>query len=226
MRVTWLGQAGLLFNKNGYQIMIDPYLSDSIGALNPHKRRTFPVDEKVLKIKPDIMIFTHDHLDHFDPDTAKIFLHENSGVTVLSPCSVWEKVRLFPGNHNCVMLNPGTTWTENNLRFTAVKAEHSDPKAIGVILNDGERKYYITGDTLYNEAIFSQLPEDIYAVFLPVNGQGNNMNMTDAANFGKRIGAKFIVPIHYGLFDSINIDTFDVSNKITLKLFEEMEILL
>ena len=224
MRITWLGQAGLLFEKNGFRTMVDPYLSDSIGALNPSKHRCFPVDEKVFQTKPDVMIFTHDHLDHFDPETAEKFLHKESSVTVLSPQNVWDKVRHYPGNHNCVLLNPGTTWTQNGIRFTAVKAEHSDPKAIGIILDDGEKKYYITGDTLYNEAIFPQLPEDIYAVFLPINGQGNNMNMTDAANFAERIGAKITVPIHYGLFDDIQIETFTISNKVTLKLFEEMEI--
>ena len=224
MRITWLGQAGLLFEKNGFKIMIDPYLSDSIGALNPSKHRRFPVDEKVFQLKPNVMIFTHDHLDHFDPETAEKFLHINSSVTVLSPQTVWDKVRRYPGNHNHVMVSPGTTWTENGIRFTAVKAEHSDPKAIGIILDDGEKKYYITGDTLYNEAIFSQIPNDIFAVFLPINGQGNNMNMVDAANFAKRIGAEITVPIHYGLFDDIQIETFSIENKITLKLFEEMEI--
>ena len=224
MRITWLGQAGLLFEKNGFKIMIDPYLSDSIGALNPSKHRRFPVDEKVFQLMPNVMIFTHDHLDHFDPETAEKFLHVNSSVTVLSPQTVWDKVRRYPGNHNHVMVSPGTTWTENGIRFTAVKAEHSDPKAIGIILDDGEKKYYITGDTLYNEAIFSQIPNDIFAVFLPINGQGNNMNMVDAANFAKRIGAEITVPIHYGLFDDIQIETFSIENKITLKLFEEMEI--
>ncbi len=224
MRITWLGQAGLLFETNGFKIMIDPYLSDSIGALNPSKRRPFPVDEKIFQTKPNVMIFTHDHLDHFDPETAEKFLHENSSLTVLSPEPVWNKVRNYPGNHNHVMVSPGTTWTEHGIRFTAVKAEHSDPKAIGIVLDDGEKKYYITGDTLYNEAIFPQIPKDIYAVFLPINGQGNNMNMVDAAAFSERIGAKFTVPIHYGLFDKIQIDTFQVPNKITLKLFEEMEI--
>jgi len=50
MRITWLGQAGLLFNKNGFQIMIDPYLSDSIGSLNPNKHRSFPVDENIFQV--------------------------------------------------------------------------------------------------------------------------------------------------------------------------------
>ena len=53
-----------------------------------------------------------------------------------------------------------------------MRAEHSDPTPIGVIIDDGEKKYYITGDTLYNEEIFKDIPEDIYALFLPVNFGG------------------------------------------------------
>ena len=35
MKVTYLGQAGLLFEKRGFKIMIDPYLSDSVEKINP-----------------------------------------------------------------------------------------------------------------------------------------------------------------------------------------------
>ena len=224
MKITWLGQAGLLFEKDGFKIMIDPYLSDSIGEKNPSKRRSFSVDPKVFQIQPDVMVFTHDHLDHFDPDTVEKYLHADSAVTVLAPQTVWDKVRNYPGNHNHILVSPGTVWTEKSIRFSAVKAEHSDPYAIGIILDDGEKKYYITGDTLYNETIFSQIPDNIYAVFLPINGKGNNMNMTDAANFSARIGAKFTIPLHYGLFDNIDVNTFNVPNKFTLNLFKEMRL--
>ena len=30
MKITWLGQAGLLFDNGKAKIMIDPYLSDSV----------------------------------------------------------------------------------------------------------------------------------------------------------------------------------------------------
>lgn len=223
MRVTWLGQGGLLFEKNGFRIMIDPYLSDSVEKTDPNKHRRFSVPEDVFRLQPDVMIFTHDHLDHFDPETADKYLHKDSALTVLSPRSVWEKVRHYPGAHNPVLISPGTVWSEGCIRFATVKAEHSDPYAIGIILNDGEKKYYITGDTLYNEQVLSQIPTDIHAVFLPVNGVGNNMNMTDAATFAAKVDAKFTVPIHYGLFDDLQIDTFAAKNKLTLKLFEETE---
>ena len=49
MNITWLGQAGLLFEKGNLKIMIDPYLSDSVGKVNPKNYRRIPVNENFLK---------------------------------------------------------------------------------------------------------------------------------------------------------------------------------
>ncbi len=224
MKVTYLGQAGLLFEKRGFKIMIDPYLSDSVEKINPKNYRRVPVDESFFKIKPDVMIFTHNHLDHYDPETVVHFIDENSNVTVLAPKSVWDEVRRIGGNNNYVLFNRYTEWTQNGIKFTAVKAEHSDITPIGVIIDDGERKYYVTGDTLYNEEIFGDIPSDIYALFLPVNGVGNNMNMTDAARFAKRINAERTVPIHIGMFDELTADSFYCKNKVIPKIYKEIMI--
>lgn len=222
MKVTYLGQAGLLFEKRGFKIMIDPYLSDSVEKINPKNYRRVPVDESFFKIKPDVMFFTHNHLDHYDPETVSHFIDENSNITVLAPKSVWDEVRKIGGNNNYILFNRHTEWSENGIKFTAVKAEHSDITPIGVIIDDGERKYYVTGDTLYNEEIFSDIPSNIYALFLPVNGVGNNMNMTDAARFAKRINAERTVPIHIGMFDEITADEFDCKNKIIANIYKEI----
>ena len=220
MKIVYLGQAGLLFEKNGFRILIDPYLSDSVEKINPKNYRRVPVDERFFRLKPDVMVFTHNHLDHYDPETVRHFLTPDSSVTVLSPQSVWEDVRKMGGNHNYVLFNRHTQWTERGIRFTAVKAEHSDLSAIGVIIDDGERKYYVTGDTLYNEEIFPDIPDDIYALFLPVNGVGNNMNMEDAARFARRVNARKTVPMHFGLFDNLDVTNFDCPNTIIPKIYE------
>ena len=222
MKVTYLGQAGLLFEKRGFKIMIDPYLSDSVEKINPKNYRRVPVDESFFKIKPDVMIFTHNHLDHYDPKTVSHFIDENSNITVLAPKSVWDEVRKIGGNNNYILFNRHTEWTQNGINFTAVKAEHSDITPIGVIIDDGERKYYVTGDTLYNEEIFADIPSDIYALFLPVNGVGNNMNMTDAARFAKRINAERTVPIHIGMFDELTADEFDCKNRVIPEIYKEV----
>ncbi len=227
MKITWFGQAGLLFDNGKIKIMIDPYLSDSVEKVEPKNFRRVPIKKALFDIEPDIMIFTHDHLDHYDPETASRFLKkQDKQMTVLSPTSVWQKARVHGGAHNYVEFNRHTEWTEYGVRFRAVKAVHSDPFAIGVIIEDLTEKktYYVTGDTLYNSEIFNDLPKNIDLVFLPINGVGNNMNETDAVRFFHACGAKRAVPYHIGMFDSKTPDIFDDKDKIILEVYKESEL--
>ena len=223
MKITWLGQAGLLFELEGKKIVVDPYLSDSVAAIEPKNKRRVPVDESFLKIKPDIIVLTHNHLDHTDMETLKHYINEDSKILVLAPKSAWAEVRKFKGNNNYVMFNRHTVWSESGIKFSAVKAEHSDDYAIGVIIEAENKKFYITGDTLYNTEIFEDLPVDIDYIFLPVNGVGNNMNMTDAKVFCEKIGA-IAVPMHCGLFDDIDMNNFEYENKIVPNIYKEIKI--
>lgn len=223
MKVTWLGQAGLLFENGDLKIIVDPYLSDSCEKLNPKSKRRMPVCEKVFDIKPDIIICTHNHLDHLDPETLGHFLGEDTNVTVLCSENGFAEVRKFGGDNNYVMMHPGVQWTQNGVVFTAVGADHSELSAIGIIIDDGEDKFYITGDTLFNRYILEEIPEDIYALFLPINGKGNNMNMCDAAQFAEEIDPQWVVPVHWGLFDSINPEEFDCENKCIPEIYEEIK---
>lgn len=223
MKITWLGQAGLLFETNDIKIMIDPYLSNSVVKVNPNNYRRVPVDERFFDITPDVMIFTHNHLDHYDPETVQHFINEDTAITVLAPWSVWNEVKQLGGRkNNYIVFNRKTQWTEKGIRFSAVKAEHSDEYAIGVIIEAEGKIYYVTGDTLYNEMIFDDLPEHIDVVFLPVNGLGNNMNMADAARFCETIGAKAI-PMHCGLFDNFDMYAFPYEKKVIPKFYQEIK---
>ena len=222
MKIIWLGQAGLWFEYENLKVMIDPYLSDSVEAINSNNYRRVPVDESLFELKPNVMIFTHNHLDHYDPETVKRFITSESGITVLAPASVWSQVRKIGGNNNYVLFNRHTEWTEYGVKFIAVKAEHSDQSPIGVVMDDGSYKLYVTGDTLYNTEIFEDLPQNIDMVFLPVNGAGNNMNMEDAKRFCEHIRPKVAVPMHCGMFDDIDMHTFTYENKIVPEIYREI----
>lgn len=223
MKITCLGQAGLLFEANGIKIMLDPYLSDSVEKVNPKMYRRVPVDASWFDLQPDVMIFTHDHLDHYDPETVEHFIGRGA-MTVLAPASVWGRVRAYKGEHNYVQFDRHTQWTQSGITFSAVKAAHSDAAAIGVIIDDGEKKYYVTGDTLYNTEIFDDLPAALEAVFLPINGVGNNMNMEDAARFGRRTGARVIVPLHVGVMDDKSADAFPCANRVIPEIYKEIKL--
>ncbi len=227
MKITWIGQGGLYLESDGTRVIVDPYLSDYCEKVNPQSCRRSPVDPKYLEITPDVLIFTHDHIDHYDPDTAPVYLAKtDKKITVLGPTSAWKLARENGNGHNYVEFNPHTQWTQNGLRFYAVKAVHSDPCAIGVVIEELRtgKKYYITGDTLYSTDVIEDLPRDIYAVFLPINGAGNNMNAEDAARFAADIGAKYAVPVHFGMLDELNPEIFKCENRVIPTIYQEINI--
>ncbi len=222
MKITWLGQAGLLFETGEMKIAVDPYLSDAVGKKDPSKHRRVPVDKRFFGACPDVVVLTHQHLDHTDPETLSRLLGGEKSVTVLASGLAWETARALGGGHNYVLFNRHTEFTLGPVRFRAVKAEHSDPCAVGVLIEAEGKTYYVTGDTLYNTDIFPDLPERIDAVFLPVNGAGNNMNMADAERFCQRIRAKIAVPVHCGMFDDIDPGAFSYRNTVVPKIYEEI----
>ena len=224
MKVILLGQAGLLFDLDGVRVMVDPYLSNSVERLEPKNSRRQPIDESFFDIKPDILVLTHNHLDHTDPETLKKLFSRHNGICVLASGNAWQTVRKFGGDNNYIMFNRGTVWTEKGIRFEAIHAEHSDDKAVGVIISYDGKNYYITGDTLYNKKVIKDINVPIDVVFLPINGVGNNMNMTDAAQFAREIKAKTAVPVHFGMFDSINAGKFNFKNKVIPEIYKEISV--
>lgn len=223
MKITWLGQAGLLFETNGLTIMIDPYFSDSCEKNNSRLKRKVPADRSFLNIKPDVLILTHNHLDHTDPETLPFFINDSTETKVILSENAHDLVKALGGGTNdYIIFKEGTQWTEDNVRFTGVKAYHSENTAFGVIIEAEEKKYYITGDTLYNKNILASLPKDLYAGFLPVNGFGNNMNMVDAARFAADCGAQYIIPIHFGMFDTLDPNGLTSKNKIIPEIYKEI----
>ncbi len=229
MKITWLTQAGLLFDNDRIRIMVDPYLSDSVGKRSPEKHRRIPVDERFFDADPDVIIITHDHLDHLDPETLEVLLARSTkSITFLAPENAYMKLRQYGGGHNYVLLAPHSVWSQGGVTFYSVKAEHSDRTAAGFIIDDGKKTYYTSGDTLYNYDVIDDVLDLVeggvdYA-FLPINGVGNNMNAKDAADFAYEIGAKCAVPLHYGLFDSLDPAEFDFEDSLLLTPYEEKQL--
>ena len=222
MKITWLGQAGLLFEVDNKKILIDPYLSNGVEEVEPHNVRRVPIDQSFLTIKPDVIVITHSHLDHFDKKTLRYYLDERSNVTVLAPSGTWQEVRKFRGlKNNYVLFDSGTIWSEEFATFRAVNAVHSDKNAIGIIICVNGKNYYITGDTLYSERVLESVKGVTFDyLFLPINGVGNNMNALDARLFSQKINAKNSVPIHYGMFDDIKVADVELKNKKILQIYK------
>ncbi len=229
MKVTWLTQAGLLLQSDKITVLVDPYLSDSVGKICEAKHRRIPVLEEYFDLEPDVILITHKHLDHLDPETLSVYLGEGrSPKCVLASEGAYRELVKMGGEHNYVLLSPHSVWSECGVTFYSVRAAHSDPDACGFIIDDGEKTYYISGDTLYNfdviDDVLDLVENGVDYAFLPINGKGNNMNARDAADFAYEIGAHCAVPLHYGLFDDIDPTDFDFEDALVLKPYIETDL--
>ena len=222
MNVIWLGQAGLLFDFDGVKVMVDPYLSNSVVKVNPKNYRRQPIDARFFDVRPDVLLLTHDHLDHTDPETLEVLFKKHDSVTVLASGNAWQTARKFGGENNYVQFDRGTQWTEKGVVFEAVHAEHSDSRAIGAFITYGGKTYYITGDTLYNKTVLADIDRPVDVLFLPINGVGNNMNMTDAARFAAAVDAKKVVPLHFGMFDALDPTDFASDRRVIPTIYKEI----
>ena len=218
MKVTWLTRAGLLFKSEKATVLVDPSFKD------------IPRASDICKdLSVDIILLTHEHKGHADTETLKEILQRaERPVTVLSSYSAYLKVSEIGLSHNYVVMNPHTVWSEKGITFYSVRAEHSDRTAVGFIIDDGEKTYYASGDTLYNYDVIDEVLELVedgvdYA-FLPISGKNNTMNPKDAADFAYEIDAKQAIPIHYGESDSVSASDFDYDLAMCIEPFVEYDL--
>ena len=141
---------------------------------------------------------------------------------MLVPFQGWENARKYGGSTNYVLFDRFTEWTQNGVHFIATKAVHSDLTAVGVILETENERYYVSGDTLYSKEILEDVKGRFDAIFLPVNGVGNNMNMIDAARLAAQIDTNAVVPLHIGLFDNQSAEDFPCGKKVIPTFFHEI----
>ena len=212
MKVTWLGYSGLLLKGDKVSVLVDPHFDVD--------------DESIFDTQLDIILLTHSHSENLDMDClAKFLAGQTKRVTILASKHAYLAVsERFP-EQNCVRMSPHSVWSVNEVTFYAVSTAHSESSAVGFIIDDDDRTFYVTGDTLYNFDVIDDcldlVPGGVDVVFLPISGEDNNMNPFDAADFAYEIDAKLAVPIRFG---SSSVDDFDFDEVVVLTPFEKTEI--
>ena len=225
MKVLWLGQGGLLFVSGKRKVMIDPYLTNSLSLLDYTLDRKMKVNKKIFSVRPEVIILTNCHPDHADIDTiTKFAKKQKDKLTILSCESVFMDIADYEhiARANNILFEAGSEWSIDGFNIRAVKAKTDDRSAFGVVITDTltSKKYYVAGDTLYSEQVLKDLPNDIYAGFLPINGRHGSMNALDAKRFASNLGAVHIVPVHFGMIDNIDPKTLDLDNVIIPEIYK------
>lgn len=208
MIIRAFGQSGYLLKAGQSEILIDPYLSDSVNRV-AGRPRLLPVPLSVQDIHCDAVICTHDHPDHLDPDTVSALREDQLFITT----GEGKERLLSMGKTNVRALRCCETVTVGEFEITAVFADHT-VEAFGLIVRAEGLTLYFSGDTLYHERLFDIAEYKPDATFICINGRLGNMNVEEALEVAKRIGARLNVPNHYDMFASNSEDPHLFADRI------------
>ena len=198
VRITWVGHATVLIEVGGQRFLTDPFLRDRLGPLTRHG----PAVDLGAIGRVDAVLLSHAHPDHFDRMSLRRLDGDPLIVVPTGLGGVVERMGFVARE-----LTPGERADVGGVAITAVPARHGrwprHPSAItvGYIL-DGPPSVYFAGDTSSFPGL-RRLAGRVDVALLPIGSWGPHaapwhMGPRGAARVAATIGARVVVPIHWG----------------------------
>ncbi|RPI72201.1 MAG: MBL fold metallo-hydrolase [Ignavibacteriales bacterium] len=187
LEITFIGHGTLMFNFNGIIIHADPFSKLADYTVLPDA---------------DIILVTHHHGDHFDPEAIEKIRKENTTIILTELCT--EK---FDGG---TVMGNSDVQTINEIQIEAVpaynlihKRDNGEPYHVkgtcnGYVITFGDKRVYVAGDT-ENTPEMKAL-EEIDIAFLPMN-LPYTMTPEMVADAAKAFKPGILYPYHFGETD-------------------------
>jgi L-ascorbate metabolism protein UlaG (beta-lactamase superfamily) len=206
LRITWLGHGGVLYRSPGERwLWVDRWS----GA--PTYADAFRQPEQV-----DVVAPTHGHFDHVGNDCDDIVELAKTGGQVVTSHEM--SVYLPSRGVEAVGMNKGGTFEAAGVKLTMVHAEHTGgitltggesevTRDVGcwgwlIEFEDGTRVYH-SGDTdLFGDMALVRDRWQPSIAVLPIGGH-YTMGPADAARALRLIGARTVLPVHWGTFPAL-----------------------
>jgi L-ascorbate metabolism protein UlaG (beta-lactamase superfamily) len=206
--ITWIGHASFLIQTHNTNVLIDPNWAKWLKVIKRLKPPGFEIHHLP---QIDYVLVTHAHFDHLDRRTLRKVASDQPIVVPVGVASLvhdlgfetvheledWQTVDLGPIT---VSMTPCHHW---GARFLADAHRGFG----GFVIAAGERTIFHCGDSAYfpgfkeigarHEIEIALLPIGAYD---PPSGREVHMNPEEAVQAFKELGARALVPMHYGSF--------------------------
>ncbi len=178
MKITKLGHCCLLIETKGKKILTDP------GAYSTKQSEVKDID---------IILITHEHVDHLHVDSLKAVLKNNPKAKIYTNSGVakildTEKIAY-------TLLEHGQEMSIENIDIAGYGEEHAFIyETVPAVKNTGyfiDNKLFYPGDAFYNP----NKPIEVLA--LPVAGPW--MKISEALDYAKKLKPKVCFPVHDGM---------------------------
>jgi L-ascorbate metabolism protein UlaG (beta-lactamase superfamily) len=188
LRMSFLGHGTLMFELAGKTVHVDPWARAADYSRLP---------------KADVILVTHQHGDHLDPQTVESIRKETTAILLTAACE--EKVK------GGVVMKNGDVQSPNGIRVEAVPAYnlvhqrdggqpfHPKGEGNGYVITFGDKRVYVAGDS-------ENVPEmkalqGIDVAFLPMN-LPYTMTPEMVADAALAFRPKVLYPYHFGDTDT------------------------
>ena len=163
LAALWLGQSGFALSGGAGEVaLVDPFLS-------PHEGRRY---ESGLAASAaaglDLVLCSHEHLDHFDAEAAPMIARSSPGAVFVVPTPIVDMVtEVGIAADRVVGMQPGESLELAGFRISAVAARHGVTpedaydfgeklsgglvRFLGFVLESGGVRLYHAGDTIHYE---------------------------------------------------------------------------
>jgi L-ascorbate 6-phosphate lactonase len=212
----WLGQASFAVKGGGVVVYVDPYLQSSDRRLTPPP---FPPEAVT---GADLVLLTHDHLDHVDPVALPGIAKASPGARFVAPRPIAGRVAGLVGGAERVVAARADEPLALEVRggtveLLPVPAKHEefdlvgdDYPYLGYSVRLGGVCVHHSGDTIpYEGQVDRVKAHGVDVALLPINGRDfyrtragtiGNFDYREAGDYAVQIGADVLVPMHYGMF--------------------------
>ncbi|GAG33256.1 unnamed protein product, partial [marine sediment metagenome] len=156
LKITFIGHGTLMFTFNGKTIHVDPVAREADYTKMP---------------QADLILVTHEHGDHLDPDVIGILCKESTDIVLSGKCA--EAVQ------GGIVMKNGDVRSVGGLKIEAVPAYnlvhkrdsgipyHPQGEGNGYVITFGDKRVYVAGDTENTPEMKALKGIDV--AFLPMN---------------------------------------------------------
>lgn len=210
----WLGQQSYIAKLGRTVLYVDPFLSQ-------HKARQIPPFFAPSAVKnADLILGTHDHLDHIDRAVWPELGEASKNASFVVPAALLPGLARdlgLPGGR-FIGLNDGTSVRHRGVKITGIAAAHEllapdrhgrHPCLSYVVEGNGVCLFF-GGDMCVYDGLKAKLSKWKFdAMFLPINGRDalryrggciGNMTFQEAVDLAGALKPRLAVPAHYDMF--------------------------
>ena len=215
LAALWVGHATVLVQMDDKFILTDPVFTRFIGGVSPRLVEPGIAPEHLPPL--DAVLVSHRHFDHLS--TGSFPLIEHKALAVLTPPGAAADVP--PGPYQIAEIPAWQTWEHDGLKVTAVPVLHSGDRLLGdaqshpqaftgFVVEYHGMAVFFAGDTSYDEGVFQAIAAKFPKTDLALMPIGpikpepemlpRHLNPAQALMASRILGAKHMLPIHFGTF--------------------------